>query len=101
MIRHAVLALALPILTLPVAMIEPSLETLLIPAISAPSLKKPGLPAAGLAAIPLPAITVRAEKKHSAAFLAQANPQPKHYFAVNRHAPAPAALDNGDHFVAT
>jgi hypothetical protein len=105
MIRHACVACAfaptLPIFTLPVAMIEPPLGTLLMPAIGTASLMKPGLLAAGLAAIPLPAITVRAEKKHGAAFLAQANPQPKHYFAVNRHAPSPAALDNGDHFVAT
>ena len=78
MIRHAaldcLLAPTLPILTLPVAMIESSFGALLMPTISASPLAQPGLLAAGQAAIALSAITMRAEKKHSAAFAAQANP---------------------------
>jgi hypothetical protein len=105
MIRHAcagcALALALPILTLPVAMIEPSLGALLMPAIGTAPLTKPGLLAAGQAAITLTTVTVRAEKEQGTAFLTQANSQPKDYFAVKRHAPSQAALDNGDHFVGT
>ena len=78
MIRHAalgcLLAPTLPILTLPVAMIESSLGALLMPTIGASPLMEPGLMAAGQAAIALPAVTVRAEKEHSAAFVTQANP---------------------------
>lgn len=105
MIRHAcaacVLVLALPILTLPVAMVEPSFGALLMSAIGTAPLIKSGLLATGLAAIALTTVTVRTQKEYGAAIFAQANSQPKHYFAVNRHAPLQAALDNGDHFVAT
>ena len=62
MIRHAgagcALALALPILTLPVAMSEPSLGALLMPAIGTAPLIKPVLLAAGQAAITLTKYTV-------------------------------------------
>jgi hypothetical protein len=105
MIRHACVACSLapplPILTLPVPMIESSLGALLVPTIGTSSLAEPGLMAAGQAAIALPTVTVRAEKEYGAAFVTQANPQPEHRFAVNRHAPSQAALDNGNNFVAT
>ena len=78
MIRHAamrcLLAPTLPILTLPVAMIESSFGALLMPTISTSPLPQPGLLAAGQAAIALPAVAMRAEKKHRAALAAQANP---------------------------
>lgn len=78
MIRHArltgSLAPTLPILTLPVAMIEPSLRALLAPAIGASPLLEPGLLATGQAAIALSAIAVRAEKEHRTASAPYANP---------------------------
>ena len=104
MIRHArvdrSLAAALAISTLPGAMIESSLGTLLVPAIGTSSLIEPGLLAADQAAIALPVITVGAEKEHRAACAAEANPQPENHFAAHRHASSLAALDNGDNFVA-
>ena len=104
MIRHArvdrSLAAALAISTLPVAMIESSLGTLLVPAIGTSSLIEPGLLAADQAAIALPVITVGAEKEHRAACAAEANPQPENHFAAHRHASSLAVLDNGDNFVA-
>jgi hypothetical protein len=90
-----------PILTLSVAMIKPSLRTLLVPAIGASALLDSGLLATGQAAIALSAITLRAKKEHRAAFATHTSPQPEDHFAVNRHAPSLAALDNGDHFVAS
>jgi hypothetical protein len=87
-------------LPLPVAMIEPSLRTLLVPAIGAAPLMEPGLIAASEAAIALSAITARTEKKDRAAFAAQAKPLPENHLAKNRHACSQAALDNGLGFVA-
>jgi hypothetical protein len=67
MIRHAraacILVLALPILTRPVAMVEPSLRTLLVPAIGTASLIEPGLLATSQAAITLPTVTMRTKKE--------------------------------------
>jgi hypothetical protein len=68
------LAAALAIGTLPVAVIEAPLGTLLVSTIGAPPLLYSGLLATGNTAIALPAIAVRAEEKYRAAFSAQANP---------------------------
>jgi hypothetical protein len=57
------LATALAIGTLPIAVIEPPLGTLLVPAIGTPPLLDSGLLTAGQATVTLPAITVRAEEK--------------------------------------
>jgi hypothetical protein len=104
LIRHArfdrSLAAALAISTLPVAMIESPLGTLLVPAIGSSPLIEPGLLAAGQAAIALPVITVGAEKEYRAACAAEASSQPENHFAAHRHASSLAALDNGDNFVA-
>jgi hypothetical protein len=104
LIRHTrlehSLAAALAKGTLPVTVIESPLGTLLVSAIGAPPLPYSGLLAADEAAIPLPTITMGAQKKHPAAFAAEANPQPENHFAVRQHAFSLAALDNGDNFVA-
>lgn len=105
MIRHARMncsfALTLPVLTLPIAMIESSFRALLVPAIGATPLVQPGLLTAGQAAITLAAIKVRTEKKYGATFAQQTNTQPQDRLAMNRHASLQAALDNGEAFVAT
>jgi hypothetical protein len=103
LIRHARRGQVLPppVLTLPVAMIQQSFRTLLMPTIGTSPLAEPGLLAAGLAAIALPAVTMRAQKEHRAAFAEQANAQPEDRLAMSRHASWQAALDNGNPFVAT
>jgi hypothetical protein len=45
-------------------------------------------------------IAMRAEEERRPAFTAQTNPQPQNYFAIDRHLPSPAGLDNGSGFVA-
>jgi hypothetical protein len=87
------LCAALTILALPVAVIESSFEALLMPAVGASPLTEPGLTPTTEAAIALTAITVGTEKKHRAAFAAQANPSPENPFAMNRHAIRRAGLD--------
>ena len=91
---------AFSVLPLPVAMIEPSFGTLLMPAIGAAPLAPAGLIAAGAAAIALSAITVRAEEEQGAAFLAETNPQPQNHFSLSPHAPSQAGLDRQALFVA-
>ena len=91
---------ATAVLPLPVAMIEASFGTLLMSPVGTTPLTDSGLLAAGEAAITLAVIAVRAEKKQSAAFTAQAKPWPQNHFAKNRHAFSQAALDNGLGFVA-
>ena len=75
MIRHASRRVALPVLTLPVAMIEPSLQTPLVAAVGAAPLLAPsfGSRQAG-AAIALSAIAVRADPEHRLASLARDKP---------------------------
>ena len=81
-------------------MIFPPFRTALVPAVGAAVLTEPGLLAAGDAAIVLSAVTVRTEKKHHAAFAAEANPLPQNCFAMRRHAFPQAGLDKGNGFVA-
>ena len=94
------LRLALPVLPLPVPMIESSFRTLLVATVGLAALMEPGLMAASQAAIALTAITARTEKEHGAAVTGLANPQIKNYFAIARHACWRAQLDNGNGFVA-
>jgi hypothetical protein len=68
--------------TLPVAMIESTLRTLLMPAIGAVQLLEPSLLAASPTAIALATITARAQKEQRAAFAAHANSQPEDHLAV-------------------
>ena len=100
MIRHAGPRATLPILALPVEMIQPSLRALLVPAVGAAPLFNSRLVATGNAAITMSTIAVRAEKEHRAAFSTQANSKTENRLAVNRHQCALAALDNGNDFVA-
>jgi hypothetical protein len=90
----------LPVLPLPVTVIEPSLETLLVAAIGRPPLLPASVLTADEAAIALPAIAVGAKEEHRAAFDGIAEPLPQKYFAVRRHTCPQAALDNGNGSVA-
>jgi hypothetical protein len=90
----------LPVLPLPVTMIEPAFRALLVAAIGGAPLMAPGLLAAGEAAIALSPIAIRTEKEHGAACAAQAKPLPENHFAMNRHAYSQAALDMDSSFVA-
>ena len=103
MIRHAGLRLTVPptVIALPVAMIEPAFQALLVSPVGAPALFAPGLRAAWGAAIAVPAITMRAEEKDRMALAAQTHSLKENRFAVNRrHASSQAGLDNGGYFVA-
>jgi hypothetical protein len=97
LIRHARAAgSALPILPLPVAMIESSFQAPLMAAVSTASLLDPGLSAARGTAIAVSAITVLADPEHRMASPAAANPLPKNHFAMSRHPCVRAGLDNGN-----
>lgn len=93
LIRHAP---TVPILSLAVAMVQPSFRTPLVPAVCPASLLQPGLSAASGVAIALSAIAVLADPEHLVAFAALANPLPENHFAMSRHRCTPAGLDNGN-----
>jgi hypothetical protein len=80
------LRLALAVLPLAVAMIEPSFSTPLIPPIGTAPLPEPGFAAASQAAVALSAVTVGTEIEHRVAAAAEANPLPENHCAMNRHA---------------
>jgi hypothetical protein len=96
LIRHASWRVALPVGTLPVAMIESALRTLLVAAVGGAALPAARFAAAGRTAIALPAIAVRTNPEHRLASLAAANPRPENHFSMNRHPPAQADFDNGN-----
>jgi hypothetical protein len=103
LIRHARLRLtaAAPVITLTIAMIEPSFRALLVAAVGAPSLPEAGLLTALDAAVALSPIAVRADEKHCVAVVIETNSLPEYRFAMNcRHASSQAGLDNGRGFVA-
>jgi len=79
--------LALPVLTLTVAMIQPAFGTLLVPAIGTATLAHPGLLAAGLTAIALAAVAAGAKKESRLAVAREANALPQNHFA-HRHVPS-------------
>jgi len=81
-------------------MILPSFRTVLVTAVGTAALMEPGLITAGETAIALSAVAVRTEIEHRMAFAARANPLPENHFAMLRHAPSQAGLDNGNGFVA-
>ena len=86
----------LPIPALPITMIEPSFRTSLVAAVGATPLMPPGFGAASEAAIALSAITVLTDIEYRVTCATAANPRMENHFAVNRHAPSLAGLDNGN-----
>jgi hypothetical protein len=96
---HAGLRLAEAVCLLPVAMVQPCFETLLVAAIGTPPLPEPGLAATNGAAIALAAIAVPANAEHGMTSNATADP-PMENRLVNRHARPQAELDNGHSIMA-
>jgi hypothetical protein len=100
MIRHARPALAVAVLPLAVAVVEPPFGTLLVTAIGRAMLAQARRSAALQAAIALSPITTGAQKKQRATFPGVTEPLSQNHFRLCRHAPYQAALDNGSGFVA-
>jgi hypothetical protein len=96
LIRHASRRVTLAVRTLPVAMIEPALQTPLMAAVSSAALPAPRFRAASRTAIALSAVAVRANPEHRLASLAATNPRPENHFSMNRHWPTEAAFDNSN-----
>ena len=96
LIRHARPASALAVLLLPIPVVEPTFETLLIPAVGRPVLPAPGCGAARRAAIALSAIAMGTNPEHRLTSLAAANALPENHFSMNRHPPTQADFDNGN-----
>jgi len=99
LIRHVRPASALPVLLLPIAVVEPAFGTQLIAAVGRPVLPAPGFAAAGRAAIALSAIAMDTNPEHRLASPAAANPLPENHFSLNRHPPTRADFDNGNGFM--
>jgi hypothetical protein len=99
LIRHA-LRMARPVFPLAVAVIEAAFGTLLMTTVGAAPLMQAGLVPAMQTAIALATIAMRAEEERRLAFTVQTNPQPQNHFAIDRHPPSAAGLDNGSGFVA-
>ena len=76
----------MPVLPLPIAVVQSSLRALLVPAVGDAALLKPSPIAAGNAAVALPAVAMRTQKKGREAALKQANPVPENRFPMSRHA---------------
>ena len=74
MIRHAPQAAAFPVGPLPVAVIEPSFPTLLVPPVGGPPLAPPRFPPAALAAVLVAPVTMTADPEHRATAGAPAKP---------------------------
>ena len=81
MIRHAPEAAAFPVGPLPVAVIEPSFPTLLVPLVSDQPLLPPRFPPAALAAVLVPPVTMTTDPEHHATAGAPAEPPPQGLFA--------------------
>jgi hypothetical protein len=96
MIRHARPAPTLAVLLLPVPVVEPTFQTLLIAAVGSPVLPAPGFGAARRAAIALSAIAMCTNPEHRLASLAAANALPENHLSMNRHPPTQADFDNGN-----
>jgi hypothetical protein len=95
LIRHARPAPTLAVLLLPIPVIEPPFQTLLIAAVSRPVLPAPRFGAARRAAVALSAIAMRANPEHRLASLAAANALPENHFSMN-HPPTQADFDKGN-----
>ena len=76
----------MPVLPLPVAMIQASFRTLLVPAIRPAPLLQPGLVPASEAAVALSTVAMRTEKEGRETVFEQANPLPENRFPMRRHA---------------
>jgi len=96
LIRHASRRLTLPVGTLPVAMIQPALRTLLVAAVGSAALPAARFGAASRAAIALAAVAVRADPEHRLACLTATNPRPENHFCTNCHPRTAAGFDNGN-----
>jgi hypothetical protein len=96
LIRHTSRRATSPVRTLPVAMIEPALQTPLMAAVGSTPLPAPSFGAASRAAIALPAVAVRANPEHRLASLAATKSQPENHFSLNCHPPTQAGFDNGN-----
>jgi len=84
LIRHAFcVTAAIPLLT--VAMIQPSLEALLMTPVGRALLPASYLAATRCRAIPLPAVAAHANPKYRPALRVPAKPLPENNFSVNRH----------------
>lgn len=99
MIRHRRRSglLAQPILSLPIAMIEPPFFTALMPLVRASKLAAPRLLAALLAAIAMPAVTMGADEKDGVAMLAAAGSLQETSIVMGQHCRHRrlAEVDNG------
>jgi hypothetical protein len=102
LIRHArwPLMTAPPVISLAVAMVEPSFWTPLMTVVGAATLLASGLAAAAVAAIAVAAITGNANEKYRVALCVEAQSLPEYDFLGGRHALSQAGLDNGTRFVA-
>jgi hypothetical protein len=96
LIRHARPAPTLAVLLLPIPVIEPALQTLLIAAVSRPVLPAPCFGAARRAAIALPAVAMCTNPEHRLALKAAAHALPENHFSMNRHPSTQADFDNGN-----
>jgi hypothetical protein len=92
--------MALAVVSLAVAMIEPAFQALLMTAIGPPPLLQASLLPAGETAIALSVVTVGTQKKQRAASPGKTKPLPQNHFTVRRHTSSQAALDKGSGFVA-
>jgi hypothetical protein len=95
LIRHALRLSPATIGTLTVAMIQTTLNALLMTPIRRTMLPTTRLTSARRAAVALAAITARTYPEHRLALGAAAKPQPENNFPMNRHPLAQAAFDNG------
>jgi hypothetical protein len=96
LIRHAAPQPTATIGALPVAMIQPSLDALLMTPICGAMLAVPRMTAALHAAISLAAIAARANPEHRPAIGVAAKPKPENNFPMNRHPRSLTAFDNSN-----
>jgi hypothetical protein len=92
--------LPVTIIPLAVAMVEPSLVTLLMAAVGVAPLAAPSGAAAGGAAVAVSAVTMRTDPEHGVTAGTKTNALQKNYFAVIPHARVQAKVDDGAAFVA-
>ena len=95
MIRHANRRVTLPVRTLPVALIEPALQTPLMTAVSVAALLTSAFPCGK----PDCNSAVRdrsANKSRTSLRIPGRDKLVAREFSMNRHPPTPAAFDNGD-----
>ena len=88
MIRHAPEAAAFPVGPLPVAVIEPSFPTLLVPPVGVPPLLPPRFLPAALAAVLVPPVTMTTDPEHQATAGPPAEPLTQGIFAAPHPRPS-------------